>query len=363
MILSELKVIGSLPASSVCSHSHFTREIPFLSTHLNHTHYNTSPEHNPQGPSTGKHRVVRGGVWSSFGVDIRSTARNYYSPGYWAHFVGFRCVRSQSTTVNSTPTGLTESLIKNSAILSVNSADDVTDEILIPAGNFRMGCSSSDTHCYDNEYPRHTVYLDAYYIDKYEVTNSLYQTCVAAGVCDRPRSTSSDTRDRYYENPTYANYPVIHITWVQANTFCIWAEKRLPTEAEWEKAARGPLISAELMFIYPWGNLAPNRTLLNYAGNERDTTTVGSYPAGESFYGVMDMAGNVWEWTADWYASNYYNGSPANNPQGPNAGEHRVLRGGSWINIDNDVRSTYRGYRDPERWNTSRLGFRCARSQ
>ena len=224
---------------------------------------------------------------------------------------------------------------------------------LVPAGEFTMGSENGS----DDEKPIHQVYLDAYYMDKYEVTNALYEACVNAGVCDPPHKTSSYTHSSYYGNSQYDNYPVIKVDWYQAQTYCEWRGARLPTEAEWEKAARGTDRRG-----YPWGNESPNSNLLNYNQNVGDTTEVGKYPAGASIYGALDMAGNVWEWVADWYDSNYYASSPSLNPQGPSSGDGRVLRGGAWGNGSNFVRSAFRLGDLPSLADGSYFGFRCARS-
>ena len=188
--------------------------------------------------------------------------------------------------------------------LAVRAHHDVTEEILIPAGSFQMGCDSNNSveTCYSEEQPLHTVTLGTYYIDKYEVTNARYKACVDAGQCSAPGSSDSSSRPSYFGNAAFNDYPVIHVVWDQAHSFCTWAGKRLPTEAEWEKAARG---SSDTR-MYPWGNAAPNSTLLNYDWNVGDTTQVGAYPAGASPYGVMDMVGNAWEWVNDWYGCLLY---------------------------------------------------------
>ena len=223
-----------------------------------------------------------------------------------------------------------------------------------------MGCDSSNPAetCSSDEQPLHTVTLSAYSIDKYEVTNARYKACVDAGGCTAPGSVNSSTRSLYYGTITYADYPVLDVTWYQASAFCAWAGKRLPTEAEWEKAARGSSVTRK----YPWGNSAPDCTKTNYSLCVNDTSRVGSYPSGASPYGVMDMAGNVWEWVNDWYGESYYSVSPGVNPQGPSTGSYRVLRGGSWYYYDNLVRSADRINVNPDGW-FSNGGFRCVRSQ
>ena len=228
---------------------------------------------------------------------------------------------------------------------------DGAEMIYIPAGSFEMGSNLGP----EDEKPLREVSLDGYWIDKFEVTNELYQKCVAEGVCKEPSQFDSNTRASYYSNPSYNNYPVIFVDWNQAKTYCQWAGADLPSEAQWEKAARGTNGSE-----FPWGNARPNRPFGTFVDpNMRDTSEVGLYPDGASFYGVMDMAGNVWEWVDDWYDT-YYDPNEVENPTGPETGDYRIRRGGGWYSESSQLRLAYRSnYALPEAVDRG-VGFRCA---
>jgi eukaryotic-like serine/threonine-protein kinase len=189
------------------------------------------------------------------------------------------------------------------------------------------------------------------------VTVAQYQSCVKAGACTVPRSTS-DGIDSYYGNPDYANYPVVLVNWNQASTYCKWAGRRLPSEAEWEKAARGTDGR-----IYPWGNDDPTRDMMSYYAKLYRTYEAGKNFEGASPYGALDMVGNVWEWVNDWAQFDYYQNSPARNPSGPASGKARVVRGGAWLSWEKDLRVSNRAWYYPDDngdWFRA-LGFRCAR--
>jgi len=237
--------------------------------------------------------------------------------------------------------------------------------VLIPAGEFEMGDHHGEIHFTfdDASLPVHNVYLDAFYIDKYEVTNARYLKFMEDTGYNAPK---------YWDNPDFniPAQPVVGVTWFDAQEYCKWAGKRLPTEAEWEKAARGGLIGKR----YPWGDEEPDGTKCNFADKNTDldwsnkyvddgyqyTAQVGNYsPNG---YGLYDIAGNVWEWCADWYDSNYYSYSPDKNPTGPASGEYRVARGGSWYNESSHLLTADRVYYVPDKTN-QRVGIRCCISQ
>jgi serine/threonine-protein kinase len=256
-------------------------------------------------------------------------------------------------TKTSTPTQTnTPTITPTSTPVTKVRSKDGMEMVYVPKGEFTMGSTDSDAD--DDESPVREVRLDAYWIDKYEVSNGQYQKCVNAGKCTKPSSTESFSRSSYYGNAKYDDFPVIYVTWHQAKAYCEWAGGSLPTEAQWEKAARGTDARK-----YPWGDESPNSNLVNYGEIKGDTTAVGSYPRGASPYGAMDMAGNVWEWVLDWYGP--YDAAETNNPQGPGTGDYRVLRGGSWNNINWYIRSGLRYYDFPTDASL-RIGFRCVSS-
>jgi formylglycine-generating enzyme required for sulfatase activity len=233
--------------------------------------------------------------------------------------------------------------------------------VFVPSGSFRMGSDKSfDAQAQDNELPQHTINLSDYWIDQTEVTNAMYARCVAAGGCTAPRRSSSATHSDYFGSRQYAQFPVSWVSWSQASAYCQWAGRRLPSEAEWEKAARGPDGRT-----FPWGSQAPSCSLANFWSKEDgcvgDAVQVGSYPAGASPYGVLDMAGSVFEWTADWYSTRYYANSPLNDPPGPASGDAHVLRGGSWGSGPRTVRAAVRLQSTPN-GELDDVGFRCALS-
>jgi formylglycine-generating enzyme required for sulfatase activity len=273
---------------------------------------------------------------------------------------------------------------------------DGAEMVTIPAGTFAMGSSADDiargiAECrkrakpenepkceawFRSEGPQHQVFLDAFAIDRYEVTNAQFEKFVAAQRYQTTAERDGSGWVRREKDGTWAweevkgatwrapggpgtsavpTHPVVQVSWHDAEAYCAWAGGRLPTEAEWEKAARGPDGRR-----YPWGN-DWDATRANARHARKGTMAVGSHPSGVSPYGVHDMSGNVWEWTADWYAPGYYALSPQRSPTGPPTGEQRVLRGGSWINEHFFLALTHRVEGKPGA-HANNLGFRCARS-
>jgi len=271
----------------------------------------------------------------------------------------FTTVPTKTLTPTITPTSTTTSTPTLAAGSIITSPKDSMKMVYVPEGAFLMGSPYSESGTKNNEKPQHTVFLNSYWIDQTEVTNAMYILCVQAGGCQPPYSTRSFTRLTYFSNTQFANYPVIYVKWSNAETYCEWAGRRLPSEAEWEKAARGTDGRT-----YPWGE-GINCDLANYWGLNNgcvgDTSEVGNYPAGASIYGALDMAGNVWEWVSDWYQEIYYSSSPFSNPLGPATGEYKILRGGSWYNSEGSVRIAVRSEHNPDSASNN-FGFRCASS-
>jgi len=232
----------------------------------------------------------------------------------------------------------------------------------VPAGEFWMGCNDAvDNQCLGDEKPYHKVYLDTFYLDKYDVTVEQYASCAQAGKCSSALTGESCDGGRLGRG----NNPINCVDWYQAKAYCEWVGKRLPSEAEWEKAARGTDGRK-----YPWGNREAgcDYAIMWMIGEDeagcgrRSSWPVGSRPLGASPYGAMDMAGNVWNWVVDWYDEGYYKKSPDRNPTGPASGAARVLRGGSWHYYQSYLRSSARyGYAPFVR--SSGVGFRCARTR
>jgi formylglycine-generating enzyme required for sulfatase activity len=269
----------------------------------------------------------------------------------------------------------------------VADSDGMT-QLYVPAGEFSMGSTAGDGLAYADEQPPHTVHLSGYWIDRTEVTNAQFAAFVAAtgyattaeraaeALVFQPETGAWEhTPGANWQHPTgpeasldgLDDYPVGQMSWSDAGAYCAWAGRRLPTEAEWEKAARGVDQRP-----YPWGGQPPDGTLLNFADRHLAVgwadesaddgyqffAPAGSYPAGASPYGALDMAGNAWEWVADFFDRDYYARSPASDPAGPETGDQHVLRGGSWWTSARDTRTSVRGEASDFPYDI--YGFRCA---
>ncbi|RMH02976.1 MAG: formylglycine-generating enzyme family protein [Nitrospirae bacterium] len=232
--------------------------------------------------------------------------------------------------------------------------------VLIPAGPFPMGVPKGARDGGVDERPNHVVELDAFYIDKYEVTNGRYLEFIRATGHRPPKHPTDPTKNLWHDGlmpESIAPLPVVNVDWFDAKAYCEWAGKRLPTEAEWEKAAKG---TEDRRF--PWGDVEPTDKHLNFNQvwrGEQTLVPVGMYEKGKSPYGVYDMAGNVWEWVADWYDPTYYQKSPRRNPKGPASGTHRVLRGSGW-NVETPMVRIFTRVKSHPLNRDHATGFRCA---
>lgn len=313
--------------------------------------------------------------------------KKYIIPALLFIFIVTACGKqSQVTTVESTSTQVplstivpvstptaTEEVVVSTVIptdefpnIHVSSVDDMP-QAYIPAGTFHMG--GYDVRAAPDEFPAHDVTINAFWMDQLEVTNAMYQLCVSAGACTYPQNPASQRRTDYYNNIEFKDYPVVYVTWAQAKFYCEWADRRLPTEAEWERAARG-----DDMRTFPWGEDKPDERFANFNFIVKDTSRVGSYPLGASPFGVLDMAGNVAEWTNDFYKSNFYSTLESLNPMGPvtSSSLFRVVRGGSLGDAEINIRvpkrssvlgSDLRALDDTKEYLgdfSPRIGFRCA---
>ena len=301
--------------------------------------------------------ILRGGSWRNNNSDIRSANRYKARITDVYSSAGIRCARTEQpgdSLIPPTPipTEIGKRETENYGIGSTTTSEDGATLVYVPEGEFIMGSDDGKA----DEQPVHKVYLDAFWIGETEVTNKQYEACVNQGTCDVPASFRSYNQKGYYGYPQFINYPVLYVNWDQAKTYCTWAGGRLPTEAEWEKAARGTDGRT-----YPWGNATPNDNLLNYNSNLFDTTEVGKYPDGQSIYGAYDMAGNVWEWVSSIYRPYPYNSLDGREDM--TLVDFRVLRGGSWLVSDADARTFNRYHLDQKETFNNIIGFRCARSK
>jgi sulfatase modifying factor 1 len=229
----------------------------------------------------------------------------------------------------------------------------ISSLVLVPGGDFTMGCDPvADSACDPDEYPLHPTTLSSFHIDRYETTQATYEACVTNGGCSEPSADAACNWD-----PTAnADLPVVCVTFAQARAYCDWRGLRLPTEAEWERAARGTNMN-----LYPWGDSLPDCTRANSSECGEQLMDAGALPNGATADGLLDMAGNAGEWVSDWYNADYYGAARRQDPAGPSSGELRVIRGGM-ITLDSRyLRSSNRSADDPTQFRFS-VGFRCAAS-
>ena len=237
----------------------------------------------------------------------------------------------------------------------ISNEKDGMELIWIEAGTYLIGAPPMDKDADEDEKPCHSRNIDGFWIDKFEVSNAQYLACVEAGFCDFP-SKNNIGKIIYYGVKEFDNYPVVSITWSQADAYCKWVGRRLPTEAEWEIAARG-----HKGYIYPWGNEYPNDDLVvNYSGVKNFPWPVNEGSLGKSQSGVFNLAGNISEWVEDWYFPQFYIYANNENRDGPKVGAYKVIRGGSWMSKIIDLRASNREMEFPDFFSED-LGFRCAK--
>ena len=305
-------------------------------------------------------RVVRGGCWGYIARHVRVASRRGWTPTGMHGNDGFRCVRA---------------VARPPAEDGTQGGGTIPDGmVLIPAGEFEMGSNDPASRSYEK--PVHSVYVDAFYMDEHQVTNVQYAAFLTAkGKHADAGHTWLDIGDGderiervggvYRAIAGYENHPVVEVSWYGAMAYAAWQGKRLPTDAEWEKAARGGLSGQK----YPWGDTIDS-SQANYNRNVGNTTVVGRYPA--NGYGLHDMVGNVWEWCLDEYVSDFYARSPRDNPFSGgtitdvinnfiDVSSERVFRGGAWYHVAQDVRVAYR-HGNPPAWTAEDFGFRCVRA-
>ncbi|MBQ34843.1 MAG: hypothetical protein CME04_00490 [Gemmatimonadaceae bacterium] len=348
-------------------------------------YYRWAPEENPTNDRPGAWRSVRGNSWyySDPDPDLRAANRFGFRALRWVPYVGIRCAADADGTggkalsrdrVPAEGAALVHSdWMARNRVAMVADGDTMTrrdppgrdDMVRVPNGSFHMGYRLGDS----DEAPVHEVFIDAFEIDRHEVTVAGYRECVRQGSCLEPHSGSAAYRieaEGHYLNwgqPGRDAHPVNGVSWYDASSFCAWAGKRLPTEAEWEYAARG-----DDGRLYPWGDeeASCDRAIIDDGGDgcgHEMTWPVGSRPSGASPFGVLDQSGNLWEWMADWYDRRYYHRSVVHNPQNENKGEGlKVLRGGSMADQNPHIHHVTNrlGY-DPQQRYDYTVGFRCAR--